>query len=109
MRPVPVVLVDEGVEARLLLEDVRRGGFGRFFLQRQVHPLVAAVLLWMARFGPLDLNPQSQPPHRQLAQSVQRMRRREGHAIVGPNRSRETKFLKRALEYREREFFLGRR
>ena len=41
--------VDEGVEARLLLQDVRRGRLGRFLLQREMHPLVPAVLL---RDGP---------------------------------------------------------
>ena len=49
MRAVLVVALDEGIEARLLLEHVRGGGFGRLLLQRQMHPLVPAVLLGMAR------------------------------------------------------------
>ncbi len=49
MRPLPVVAIDEGIEARLLLQDVGGGRLGRFLLQRQVHPLVPAVLLGMAR------------------------------------------------------------
>ena len=55
MGPLAVELVDERIEARLLLEHVRRGGFRRLPLQRQVHPLVPAVLLRMARLDPLDL------------------------------------------------------
>ena len=94
MRPIPVVLLDEGVEARLLLEHIRRGGFGGFLLQGQVHPLVPAVLLGMARLGrfalqgqvhplvpaillrmawldPFDLNAQAEPPDGEFAQAVE--------------------------------------
>lgn len=43
MRSLPVVLVDERIEPRLLLQHVRRR-LRRFLLQREVHPLVPAVL-----------------------------------------------------------------
>ena len=39
--------LDEVVEPRLLLQDVGGGRSGRFFLQRQMHPFMPAVLLRM--------------------------------------------------------------
>ena len=42
------------VKARLLLQEVARGGFGGLFLQREVHALVAAVLLRMSGLDTLD-------------------------------------------------------
>ena len=45
MRPLPVELLDEGIEARLLLQDVGRGRLGGFLLQGQMHALVPPVLL----------------------------------------------------------------
>jgi hypothetical protein len=35
----------EGIEACLLLEDIRGDWFGRFLFQREMYPLVSAVLL----------------------------------------------------------------
>src|SRR3954465_11503703 len=49
MRPVVVVARHEGVEARLPLQDVGRGGLGRLRLQRAVDALMPAVLLWVPR------------------------------------------------------------
>ena len=73
MRALLVVAVDEGVEARLLLQDVGRGRLGGFLLQREMHPLVPPVLLGMPGLDALELNPEPEPPHRQLAQPVERM------------------------------------
>jgi len=89
MRPLLVVALDEGVEAGLLLQHVGRGWLGGFLLQGEMHPLVAAVLLRLPGVDALDLNPQPEPPDRELAEPVDRMRRREGHAIVGPDDLRE--------------------
>ena len=63
----------------------------------------------MARCDPFDLNPEPEPPHRQLAQPVERVRRRERDAVVGPDRLREAKLLEGALEDREGELLLRRR
>jgi hypothetical protein len=52
MRSLAVVLRAEGVKPRLLLQDVRRGRLGRFLLERQVHPLVPAVLLGIGLVAP---------------------------------------------------------
>ena len=68
-----------------------------------------AVLLRVARLGPLDLDAEPEPPHREFAEPVERMTRGEGHAVVGPDRSWQTEFLKGALEHGEGELFLRRR
>ncbi len=51
----------------------------------------------------------AQPPDRELAQPVERVGRREGHAVVGPDDSRQAKFLKGPFEAGKREFLLRRR
>ena len=43
-------------------------GLGGFFLQSEMHALVTAVLLRMARLDPFNANPQAEPPDRELAQ-----------------------------------------
>jgi hypothetical protein len=74
-----------------------------------MHPLVAAILLRMPRLDALDRDAEAQPPNREFAQAVERMRRREGHAVVGPNRAGQPKLLEGALEDGEGEFLLRRR
>ena len=59
MRPLMVVALDEGIEARLLVQKVGRGRLGGFGLQRQMHPLVAAVLLGMPGLDALDVDPEA--------------------------------------------------
>jgi hypothetical protein len=61
VRPLLVVLRDERVEPRLLLQHVRGGWLGGVFLQREVHALVAAVLLRVAGLDPLELDAQREP------------------------------------------------
>ena len=53
--------------------------------------------------------PEAEPPDGQLAEPVDRMRGREGHAVVGPDRLREATLLERALEDGEGELLLRRR
>jgi len=62
VRPITVVTADEGVELRLLLQEVLCGGLGRLPLHGQMHALVAAILLGMPRLDALDLNAKPQPP-----------------------------------------------
>ena len=88
----------EGIEVHLLLEDVVRGGPRRLGLQREVHALVTPVLLRMAGGDALEADTEAQPPHGEFAEAIQGMRRRERHAVVGPDRLRPAKLLKRALE-----------
>ena len=110
MRPLLVILLDEGVEARLLLQSTfAAAGLVASCLQREMHPLMPAVLLRMAGLDALDLNPETEPPDRQFAEPVDRMGGRERHAVVGPDHPRQPKFLEGALEHREGEFLLRRR
>ena len=47
-----------------------------------MHPLMGAVLLWATGMDPLVLDAEAHPPHIQIRQPVNRLRR-EGHAVVG--------------------------
>src|SRR5262245_28847200 len=85
MRPTLVENLQELIELGLLLENILAGRFGRFFLERQMHAFMAAVLLWMARPDPLDLDPQPQPPDRQLTEIEEGIRRGEGNAVIRAN------------------------
>ena len=86
MRALLVVAIDEVVEARLLLQHVLRGGLGSLLLEREVHALVAAVLLGVAGTDALDADAQAQPPHREFGEIEETVRTGERHAIVGPDR-----------------------
>ena len=66
MRPLCIEFADKIIETRLLLEAVHARRSGGFLLERQMHALVAAVLLRVAGLDPLDGDAQPQPPHRQL-------------------------------------------
>jgi hypothetical protein len=56
---------------------------------------------------PFDLNPESQPPHGELAQPVEGLRRRKRDAVVGANHLREPKLLEGPLEDGEGKCLLG--
>src|SRR5262245_26159781 len=105
MRAV-VVLLDERIESRLLLQHVRRRRLGRFALERQMHPLVAAVLLWLPWLNALNLDAEPQPPHRQPAEAVERVPGGERDAVVGTDRTRQAEFLEGPLKRGEGEFLL---
>jgi hypothetical protein len=47
-----------------------------------MHPLVAAILLRMARLDAFQLNAEPKPPHRKLAQPIERRRPGKGHAVI---------------------------
>jgi hypothetical protein len=44
--------LDELIEARLLLKEIRGRWFGSFFFQSEMHAFMPAVLLRMARYDP---------------------------------------------------------
>src|SRR3546814_12221089 len=56
-----VELADTIIETGLLVQDVGAGRAGRLLLQRQVHALVAAVLLRLAWFDAFALNAEPEP------------------------------------------------
>src|SRR5687767_1758102 len=71
--------------------------------------LVPPILLRMAWRNPLQADAEAEPPNGELAQSVQRVRGGEGHAVVRANGLGQPKLLKRALEDSEGVAFFGRR
>jgi hypothetical protein len=68
MWPLIVVNFDEAVEALLLLQEVERGWLGGLLVQRQMHALVSAALLWVARLDALEADAQTQPPEAELGE-----------------------------------------
>ena len=66
MRPFSIELSYEGIEAVLLLQTVEARRAGCFLLECEVHALVPAVLLRMARFDAFDRNAEPEPPDREL-------------------------------------------
>ena len=61
-----IEFADEVVEARLLPQDIGACRLGGFFPQRQMHALMATVLLRMSRFDALNIDPEPEPPDGQL-------------------------------------------
>ena len=59
MRALLIEVSDEGIEAGLLLQGIGGGGFGRFPFERQMHALMAAILLGMSGANALDLDPEA--------------------------------------------------
>jgi hypothetical protein len=53
VRPLAIELVEEAIEAILLLEAVGAWRAGGLLFEGEVHTLVASVLLGMARLGPI--------------------------------------------------------
>jgi hypothetical protein len=102
-----IELVSEGVEAGLLLETVETWWPGCFGLQREVHALVAAVLLGLAGLDALDGNAEPEPPDGELGEIEQRIGTSEGDAIVGANGRRQAALDKQLLEGGECEVLAG--
>jgi len=96
--PFVVVTADECIELGLLLEKVAGSWLGGFFLERQVHAFMTAVLLGMPRFDALDANAEAEPPHRQLAQSEQSVGTCERNAVIGTDGVGQSKILESAFE-----------
>ena len=77
VRSLLVEDLDELIEARLLLKEIRCRWFGSFLFQSEMHAFMPAVLLRMAWFDAFDANAEPQPPHGELAQVEQRVSRSE--------------------------------
>src|SRR5262249_49239926 len=77
VRAFAVEHVDETVEAFLLREEVRSPRAGGLLLEREVHALVAAVLLGVGGLDAFVTDTEPAPPHGQSTQARQR-RRSEG-------------------------------
>jgi hypothetical protein len=66
----------------LLLQEVGGRRPGGFFLQGEMHALVATILLKSTWFDPLDANTQAKPPDGKFAQVEQGVSRSEGRAYT---------------------------
>src|SRR5580693_6954601 len=71
-----------------------------------MHALMAAVLLRLAWLDPFVPDAQSQPPHRELAQSRRRSTS-ERSSVVGSNRFRQSEFPKSRFKYDPGVFSVG--
>src|SRR5215470_10122502 len=105
MRPFVVELLLESIKLGLLLEEVGRGGSGGLLLQGQMHALMAAILLGMARADALDGDTEAQPPDREPGELKQAVRGSERDAVVGADRQGQTPFPEKAFEGGERQIF----
>jgi hypothetical protein len=97
MGPEFVVLAPEGIEAALLVPAGRGRGARRRPLERPVHPLVAAVLLRLARLDQLGIDPQPHPPDAELGEAAERPGGKRD-AVVGTEDFRESVLSEQPLE-----------
>jgi hypothetical protein len=93
MRPLIVVAIDEIIELGLLLQEVAGSRLGGLQLERQVHALVAAVLLRVAGFDAFDRNAEPEPSDREFGQVEERIGACEGDAVVGADGVWQTELL----------------
>lgn len=63
MRPHGVVLYAKSIEGLLLSDTGPSDRPDRLALEGPVHPLVRAVLLWLARMNTLVLDAEAHPPN----------------------------------------------
>ena len=109
VRTFLVELLDEMIELGLLLKEVCSGGLGGFFLQGQMHALMAAILLRMARLNALDANAEPEPPNRELAQIEQGVSGSEGNTVIAADVRRQAALLKKPLKHGKSVIFFGGR
>src|SRR5688572_14108490 len=88
-----VELLTELIETLLLGLHRGSGWPRRFVLERFVHALVLAVLLWPARFDEFWQDSQPHPPGREHRQPPE-TDRREGNPVITADPLRQTVFLK---------------
>jgi len=81
VRALVVVDAGEGIEARLLLQEVFSGRLGGFLLQGQMHTFVPAVLLGCAGLMRSMAIPRRSHPHGQFAQAEEGAVAGEGHTV----------------------------
>ena len=108
MRPLGVELVDEGVEAFLLLDGVAGGWPGGMLLQGEVHALVSTVLLGVSGFDALEPQAEAEPPAGELGQIEEAVGACKGQAVVGADGVRQSALLEDALEGGDDGLFAGR-
>lgn len=98
MRTFGVELAHEGVETLLLLQAVGSGRTRGFLFEREMHPLVTAVLLRSSR---------PDPPPGQFGEIEQRIGAGEGHAVVGADCLGQAAVAEQPLERRDGRVLAG--
>src|SRR6185369_2046850 len=101
MRSFAVELLDKGIELGLLLQKVSASRPSGFVFQRQMHALMAAILLGMTGTNAFDADAQAQPPHRQFRKIEESVGGSKGHAVVGTNRLGQTAFPEQSFKGQE--------
>jgi hypothetical protein len=100
--------LNEFVEAGLLLQEVGDRRLGGFFLQGEMHALMAAILLRMARLNALNANAEAKPPDGEFAQVKQGVCGSKGHAVVTADVGGQATLFEKPLKHRESVVFSGR-
>ena len=98
MRPLGVELLNECVEAGLLLKGIQAWRAGGFLFPCRVHALMAAVLRGMTWLDALDADTQAQPPDGKLGKVEQGVGAGERDAIVGSDGCRQSALSEQVLE-----------
>src|SRR5215472_15525605 len=106
----PVIVVDrtERVEPLLLRRQTGGRRCRRLLVERAVHPLVAPILLRLARHNPLRSDTQLDPPHRQPRQPTNTGRRKR-RTVIRADRQRQAMLLEGRLEDRPHMLFVRSR
>src|SRR5207248_7363033 len=85
VRAHAIELLDEGVEALLLLQEILPAWASRFEFERPVHSLMTTIFLRTAGPDSLELDAEQQPIDGELGE-IRQSPRRERSAIVRPHR-----------------------
>jgi hypothetical protein len=93
-----IELVQEGIEAGLLLQAVHTWRARGFLLQSEVHAFMAAVLLWLSGLDAFDSDAEAEPPDRELGEIEQGIGAGEGNAIIGTDGERQSALCKQPFE-----------
>lgn len=101
MGPLGVELLDEVVEVGLLLQEIGAGRLGCLKFQCQMHALMAAVLLRVARLDALDVDTEPEPQDGEPRQIEQSVGAGERHSVVGSDRLGQAELFEDAFGWRE--------
>src|SRR5262249_40780470 len=107
MRALAIENLHEVIKLCLLLQEVTPGGLGGFFLQSEMHALVATILLRVAGPDAFNADAQAEPPDRQFAQMKQRVCRSERDSIIAADVGRQAALLKKPFKYGKSVIFAG--
>src|SRR5436189_3576776 len=86
VRPLLIVMSPESIEPPLLFGRIHRRRLRSLLLQRAMHALVPAVLLWRSRTDEMRLYPELEPPSRQSGQTA-RSARPERRSVIAADRN----------------------